>query len=56
MNEKPVAVVTGDNRGSGWANADRSLEQGIDTAVWLATSADNSASGGFYHDRKLIDW
>lgn len=40
----------------GGTNADRSLEQGIDTAIWLATSTDNSASGGFYHDRKFIDW
>jgi len=40
----------------GGANADRSLEQGIDTAIWLATSADGSPSGGFFRDRKPIDW
>ena len=40
----------------GGANADRSLEQGIDTAIWLATSADISNTGGFYRDRQLIDW
>jgi NAD(P)-dependent dehydrogenase (short-subunit alcohol dehydrogenase family) len=40
----------------GGANADRSLEQGIDTAIWLATSSDNSLSGGFYRDRESIDW
>jgi len=40
----------------GGANADRSLEQGIDTAIWLATSTDNSPSGGYFRDRKPIDW
>jgi len=40
----------------GGTNADRRLEQGIDTAIWLATSADASDSGGYYRDRKLIDW
>lgn len=40
----------------GGANADRSLEQGIDTAIWLATSTDGSPSGGFFRDRKPIDW
>jgi NAD(P)-dependent dehydrogenase (short-subunit alcohol dehydrogenase family) len=40
----------------GGSNADRSPEQGIDTAIWLATSIDASQSGGFYRDRKRIDW
>ena len=40
----------------GGANANRSLEQGIDTAIWLATSTDGSPSGGFFRDRKPIDW
>ncbi len=40
----------------GGANADRSLEQGIDTAIWLATSTDSMLSGGFYRDRESIDW
>ncbi len=40
----------------GGSNADRSPEQGIDTAVWLATLADAGQSGGFYRDRQLIDW
>ena len=40
----------------GGNNADRSPEQGIDTAVWLATSNDASQSGGFYRDRQIIDW
>lgn len=40
----------------GGSNAVRSPEQGVDTAVWLATSADANLSGGFYRDRQLIDW
>jgi NAD(P)-dependent dehydrogenase (short-subunit alcohol dehydrogenase family) len=40
----------------GGANADRSLEQGVDTAIWLATSTDSMPSGGFYRDRESIDW
>jgi len=40
----------------GGSNADRSPEQGVDCAVWLATSADTNLSGGFYRDRQLIDW
>lgn len=40
----------------GGLNAARSLEQGIDTAIWLATSTDAGQSGGFYRDRQLIDW
>ena len=56
MNAKPVAAVTGGNRGMGWVNADRSLEQGIDTAIWLATPTDGSPSGGYFRDRKPIDW
>ena len=40
----------------GGANADRSLAEGIDTAVWLATAPEATGSGGFYRDRQLIDW
>ena len=40
----------------GGGNADRSPEEGVDTTVWLATSSDNSQTGGFYRDRKIIDW
>jgi len=40
----------------GGSNADRSPEQGVDCAVWLATSADANLNGGFYRDRQLIDW
>ena len=32
------------------------LEEGVDTAIWLATSADAQHSGGYYRKRELIDW
>lgn len=40
----------------GGANADRSPEQGADTAVWLATLPDDGPTGGFFRDRKPIAW
>ncbi|MGI2906343.1 SDR family oxidoreductase [Tolypothrix sp. VBCCA 56010] len=40
----------------GGANATRTPEQGVDTIVWLATHADGGATGGFFRDRKPIDW
>lgn len=40
----------------GGANADRSVEEGADTAVWLATEAPQDASGKFFRDRKVIAW
>jgi NAD(P)-dependent dehydrogenase (short-subunit alcohol dehydrogenase family) len=40
----------------GGANADKSPEEGADTAVWLATLADDGPTGGFFRDRKPIAW
>jgi len=40
----------------GGAHAERSVEQGADTIVWLATAADADNSGGFYRDRMRLDW
>jgi NAD(P)-dependent dehydrogenase (short-subunit alcohol dehydrogenase family) len=40
----------------GGANASRSVEQGADTIVWLATLPSNGASGGFWQDRQRIPW
>ncbi len=40
----------------GGGNADLSVEEGVDTAVWLATSDEAQHSGGFYRKRELIDW
>jgi NAD(P)-dependent dehydrogenase (short-subunit alcohol dehydrogenase family) len=40
----------------GGANASRSVEEGADTAVWLATDAPADLSGKFFRDRKVIRW
>jgi NAD(P)-dependent dehydrogenase (short-subunit alcohol dehydrogenase family) len=40
----------------GGAGAPRSVEQGADTAVWLATLPDDGPTGGFFRDRKPIPW
>jgi NAD(P)-dependent dehydrogenase (short-subunit alcohol dehydrogenase family) len=40
----------------GGAEAPRSVEQGADTAVWLATLPDDGPSGGFFRDRQPIPW
>lgn len=40
----------------GGPGATRSVEQGADTIVWLATLPDGGPSGGFFRDRKPIPW
>jgi NAD(P)-dependent dehydrogenase (short-subunit alcohol dehydrogenase family) len=40
----------------GGASAPRSVEEGADTAVWLATDADQKLTGKFFRDRKEIPW
>ncbi len=40
----------------GGPGADRSVEDGADTAVWLAMLADRGPSGRFFRDRKEIEW
>jgi NAD(P)-dependent dehydrogenase (short-subunit alcohol dehydrogenase family) len=47
----------------GWVRTDmggpaapRSVEEGADTAVWLATLPDDGPSGGFFRNRKPIPW
>ncbi len=40
----------------GGAGADRSLTEGVDTAIWLATAPEATGTGGFYRDREPIDW
>ena len=37
-------------------DAPRSVEQGADTAVWLATLSDHGPRGKFFRDRKEIPW
>lgn len=40
----------------GGRGADRSVEEGADTIVWLATLPARGPSGGFFRDRKRIAW
>jgi NAD(P)-dependent dehydrogenase (short-subunit alcohol dehydrogenase family) len=40
----------------GGSGAHRSLEQGADTPVWLATLPDDGPRGGFFRDRTLVAW
>jgi NAD(P)-dependent dehydrogenase (short-subunit alcohol dehydrogenase family) len=40
----------------GGPSAPRSLEQGVDTTVWLATLPDDGPTGGFFRDRRPIPW
>jgi NAD(P)-dependent dehydrogenase (short-subunit alcohol dehydrogenase family) len=39
----------------GGRSAPRSVQQGADTIVWLATLPDNGPTGGFFRDRHPID-
>ena len=39
----------------GW-HAPRSVEEGADTVVWLATLPDGGPQGGFFRDRQPISW
>jgi NAD(P)-dependent dehydrogenase (short-subunit alcohol dehydrogenase family) len=47
----------------GWVRTDlggpqarRSVEEGADTAIWLATLPDDGPTGGFFRDREPIPW
>ena len=40
----------------GGQSAPRSVDEGADTAVWLATLPDDGPTGGFFRDRKRIEW
>jgi NAD(P)-dependent dehydrogenase (short-subunit alcohol dehydrogenase family) len=40
----------------GGANADRSVDEGADTIVWLATLPPSGPTGGFFRNRKPIPW
>jgi NAD(P)-dependent dehydrogenase (short-subunit alcohol dehydrogenase family) len=40
----------------GGPSAPRSPEEGADTIVWLATLPDGGPTGGFFHDRRPIEW
>jgi NAD(P)-dependent dehydrogenase (short-subunit alcohol dehydrogenase family) len=40
----------------GGAGAPRSVDEGADTAVWLATLSDDGPTGGFFRNREPIPW
>jgi NAD(P)-dependent dehydrogenase (short-subunit alcohol dehydrogenase family) len=40
----------------GGRSAPRSVAQGADTIVWLATLPDDGPTGGFFHDRAPMPW
>jgi|SRR5215203_5973046 len=40
----------------GGPSAPRSPEEGADTIVWLATLTDGGPTGGFFRDRRAIEW
>jgi NAD(P)-dependent dehydrogenase (short-subunit alcohol dehydrogenase family) len=40
----------------GGASAPRSLSQGADTIIWLATLSKDGPSGGFFEDRASVSW
>jgi NAD(P)-dependent dehydrogenase (short-subunit alcohol dehydrogenase family) len=40
----------------GGRSAPRSVSEGADTIIWLATLPDGGPTGGFFHDRKSIAW
>lgn len=40
----------------GGPNAERPVEKGAETIVWLATLADDGPSGGFFRDKAPIAW
>jgi len=40
----------------GGRNAPRSVEEGAETIVWLATLPDDGPTGSFFADRQMIAW
>jgi NAD(P)-dependent dehydrogenase (short-subunit alcohol dehydrogenase family) len=40
----------------GGIDAPNTVEQGADTAVWLATLGEDGPNGGYFRDRKQITW
>jgi hypothetical protein len=40
----------------GGPSAPRSVQEGADSIVWLATLRDDGPTGGFFRDRRQITW
>jgi NAD(P)-dependent dehydrogenase (short-subunit alcohol dehydrogenase family) len=56
MNPNKIVLVTGANWGIGLEICRQLVEEGADTAVWLAQLPDNGPNGKFFRDRKEISW
>jgi NAD(P)-dependent dehydrogenase (short-subunit alcohol dehydrogenase family) len=62
-NEEREAGILVNTMCPGWVKTDlggpsapRTIEEGADTAVWLATLPDGGPTGGFFRDREPIPW
>jgi NAD(P)-dependent dehydrogenase (short-subunit alcohol dehydrogenase family) len=62
-NDEGGAGILTNSMCPGWVRTDmggegatRSVEEGADTAVWLATLPDDGPNGGFFRDRQPIPW
>jgi NAD(P)-dependent dehydrogenase (short-subunit alcohol dehydrogenase family) len=40
----------------GGRSAPRSVDKGAETIVWLATLPDKGPTGGFYKDKRPVEW
>jgi NAD(P)-dependent dehydrogenase (short-subunit alcohol dehydrogenase family) len=40
----------------GGPDAPRNVQEGVETIVWLATLPDHGRSGGFFRDKRPMDW
>jgi hypothetical protein len=40
----------------GGADAERSVDEGADTPIWLASLPDDGPTGGFFGDRLPLEW
>src|SRR2546423_11609975 len=40
----------------GGRGASRTVQQGAESVVWLATLPDSGPTGGFFRDRKVVPW
>ena len=60
VDESKIKINTADpgwvRTDMGGSSASRSVEEGADTPVWLATLPDDGPSGGFFYSRERREW
>jgi len=56
VNSLSPGYVKTDMTGGENSKATRTPEEGADTAIWLATLDDKGPRGGFFQDKKPIEW